>query len=135
MVVIASSVTIEFYISTFLLQDFRIKLSFVPEFPQSVEYSSHSFACNGVNDSVTMAGIEIITICFAGRVNVTVINVTDEALGEYTVSINVNETVGDTAFSNLKLVSAWSVFYVYHTSVIPETKFNRVPWLRLKSFF
>ena len=104
-VVIGGPITIQFYISTFVQQDFMIKLSFVPEIPYTTENSSHYFACNGLSEAVTIAGIEIITICSAGSVNVTVLNVTEGALGEYTVSVNVDETVGDTALSNLKLVS------------------------------
>ena len=104
-VVIGGSITIQFYISTFLQQDFMIKVSFVPEIPYTMENSSHYFACNGLSEAVTIAGIEIITICSAGSVNMTVLNVTEGALGEYTVSVNVDETVGDTALSNLKLVS------------------------------
>ncbi|CAI8018061.1 Mucin-4 [Geodia barretti] len=102
-VVIGGAITIQFYISTFVQQDFMIKLSFVPEIPYTTENSSHYFACNGLSEAVTIAGIEIITICSAGSVNVTVLNVTEGALGEYTVSVNVDETVGDTALSNLKL--------------------------------
>lgn len=130
--IIGDSVTIQFYISALIYQSFSIKLSFVPECQCSMVTPPHSIVCDGAEESITMVGIKIMTVCFAGRLNVTVTNVTEEALGEYTASITVDAIVSDTAISNLKLVSQQYAFQLF----ISNSMINkRVMLLHLKTSF
>ena len=103
---IGSSVTLQYYISISTVQVPQIELQFVPECQCSEDESPHIFTCTGEDQRVTLGGgVDITVSCSAGRLNVTVWNVTEEALGKCMVSVITNETESDTDFTNLRLVS------------------------------
>lgn len=103
---VGESVVMNFSISTFLT-DVQIGFWFTPQCQCSGPIMPYTFTCNSTEHRVTMEGVNITIFCSAARVKVTVGNVTQQAFGDYTVSItnSDNGTEIDRAISSLKQVS------------------------------
>ena len=99
-------INIQFSLSSFLLaQSLLIQFWFIPECQCTGAVSPYTFSCDNVESSIVVADVEIGVICSAARINVTISNVSQEAFGEYIVSVSTTETDGDMALTKLTLVS------------------------------
>lgn len=103
---IGESVVMNFSISTFLTE-VQIGLWFTPQCQCSGPIMPYTFTCNSTEHRVTMEGVNITIFCSAARVKVTVGTITQQAFGDYAISISNsdNETEIDRAISSLKQVS------------------------------
>lgn len=109
---IGESVVMNFSISTFLTE-VQIGFWFTPQCQCSGSIMPYTFTCNSTEHRVTIEGVNITIFCSAARVKVSVGNVTQQAFGDYAVSISNsdNQTEIDRAISSLKQVSYTLQYY------------------------
>ena len=118
---IGDSVTMQFFISTFIIQSLSIEFLFTSECQCTDPAMPYELTCNSIQYSVMMGGVQIDIVCSKARINVTVLNVTQEAFGDYMISITSSETDGDVAYTSLapvslkgftKMLSLWEHYYI-----------------------
>lgn len=107
---LGDSVTMQFSISAFIVLDTTIDFWFSPQCLCGGPITYYTFTCSSTEHRITvMEGVEVTIFCSAARLSLTVANVTEQAFGDYIVSVITREAniilYSDTAFSNLTRVS------------------------------